>query len=202
MKLKQMKKKKKGLIRDWVESILVALVLVVILRTFFFQIYKIPTNSMVPTLMPGDKIFVSKLHYGAKMPFSCFRLPGFKELERGEVIVFVPPHEVGQPWHKRKPFVKRVIGLPGETVQIKRGNVYVDGREIVDPQIASFFYYNQGEYAQDSRKIRVSEESLFVLGDNSISSQDSRFWGVVDAEQVIGKAIFIWWPLGRIRMID
>lgn len=195
-------KKKKGLIREWVESILVALVIVTVLRTFFFQIYKIPTNSMVPTLVPGDKIFVSKLHYGAKMPIGDFRLPGFSQPQRGEIIVFIPPPEVDQPWYKRKPFIKRVVGLPGETIQIEKGNIYIDGQEIREPQIASFYYYNQGQYLQDSKKINIPEGYYFFLGDNSISSQDSRFWGFVDKEQIIGKAIFIWWPLGRIRMID
>lgn len=194
--------KKKGLIREWFESIVIALVLVVILRTFFFQIYKIPTNSMVPTLVPGDKIFVSKLSYGAKMPFGEFRLPGFGQPQRGEVIVFIPPQEVPQPWHKRKPFIKRVIGLPGENIRIERGNIYIDGEEVVDPEIATLYYYNQGEHAKEARDIQIPEDSYFLLGDNSISSQDSRFWGVVDQEQVIGKAIFIWWPFARIRMIE
>lgn len=197
-----MKKKKKGLVREWVESIIIALVLVTFLRTFFFQIYKIPTNSMVPTLVPGDKIFVSKISYGAKLPFGGFRLPGLNRPQRGEVIVFIPPQEVNQPWHLRKPFIKRVIGLPGDRIEIKRGNVYINQQEVIQPEIAPFFYYNQGSYGESGREIKVPEGKYFFLGDNSISSQDSRFWGFVPEEEIIGKAIFIWWPPKRVQMIE
>ncbi|MCF7887138.1 MAG: signal peptidase I [Candidatus Omnitrophica bacterium] len=193
---------KKSTIREWVESIIVAAVLVVVLKTFFFQMYKIPTTSMVPTLMPGDKIFVSKLSYGPKLPFISFRLPGFSKLQRGDVIVFVPPQEVDQPWYRRKPYIKRVIGLPGETVEIKKGNIYIDDKEVTLPEIAAFFYYNQGKNGRSEKKLFVPEDKYFCLGDNSISSKDSRYWGFVDKEQIIGEAIFIWWPLKRIGMIE
>jgi signal peptidase I len=193
---------KKSVIREWVESIVVAAVLVIALKTFFFQMYKIPTTSMVPTLMPGDKIFVSKLSYGPKLPFVSLRLPGFSKIQRGDVIVFVPPQEVDQPWYRRKPYIKRVIGLPGETVQIKKGNIYVNDKEVTLPEIAAFFYYNQGENGQSEKKIIVPEDKYFCLGDNSISSKDSRYWGFVDKEQIIGEAIFIWWPPKRIGMIE
>lgn len=193
---------KKSTIREWVESIVVAGVLVIILKTFFFQMYKIPTTSMVPTLMPGDKIFVSKLSYGPKLPFSQIRLPGFTKPERGDIVVFVPPQEVNKPWYKRKPFIKRVVGLPGETLQIKKGNIYLDGKEVVLPEVASFFYYNQGGYGQKEEKITVPEGKYFLLGDNSISSKDSRFWGFADKSQIIGEAIFIWWPPKRIGMVE
>ncbi|MCF7872759.1 MAG: signal peptidase I [Candidatus Omnitrophica bacterium] len=193
---------KKSVIREWVESIVVAAVLVIVLKTFFFQMYKIPTTSMVPTLMPGDKIFVSKLNYGPKLPFVSLRLPGFSKIQRGDVIVFVPPQEVDQPWYKRKPYIKRVIGLPGETVQIKKGNIYVNDEEVTLPEIAAFFYYNQGKNGQSEKKLVIPEDEYFCLGDNSISSKDSRYWGFVDKEQIIGEAIFIWWPPKRIGMIE
>ncbi|MCF7916906.1 MAG: signal peptidase I [Candidatus Omnitrophica bacterium] len=194
--------KKKSTIREWIESIVVAAVLVIILKMFFFQMYKIPTTSMVPTLMPGDKIFVSKLSYGPKLPFGSFRLPGFSKIQRGDVIVFVPPQEVTQPWYRRKPYIKRVIGLPGERVQIKKGNISINEQDILAPEIASFYYYNQGEYGESGKEILVPEGKYFCLGDNSISSKDSRYWGFVDKEQIIGEAIFIWWPPKRIGMIE
>ncbi len=197
-----MRKKKKGLLREWVEAVFVALALVIFLRVFFFQIYKIPTGSMVPTLRPGDKIFVSKINYGAKMPFGGFRLPGFRKPQRGEIIVFIPPQEVEQPWYKRKPYIKRLVGLPGETIQIKRGSIYIDGQELVDPEIALFDYHNKGRYLQGKDEVVIPEDGYFFLGDNSANSKDSRYWGPVDKEQVIGKAIFIWWPFGRIGMIE
>ncbi len=193
---------KKGALREWIESIVVAAILVIILKMFFFQMYKIPTTSMVPTLMPGDKIFVSKLSYGPKLPFSLLRLPGFSKVKRGDVIVFVPPDEVNQPWYRRKPYIKRVIGLPGEMVQIKKGNIRINDQEILMPEIAAFFYYNQGKYGDLEKKVIVPQDKYFCLGDNSISSKDSRYWGFVDQEQIIGEALFIWWPPKRIGMIE
>ncbi|MCF7874289.1 MAG: signal peptidase I [Candidatus Omnitrophica bacterium] len=194
--------KKKSSTREWIESIVVAALLVVVLKTFFFQMYKIPTTSMVPTLKPKDKIFVSKLSYGPKMPFNLGRLPGFADPERGDVIVFIPPQEVKQPWYRRKPYIKRVVGLPGETIEINKGNIQINGEEVIMPEVAAFFYYNQGEYARTGKKVVVPEKKYFCLGDNSISSKDSRYWGFVDKEQIIGEAIFIWWPPKRIGMIE
>jgi len=179
--------KKKSAKREWIESIIVAAILATILRTFFFQIYKIPTTSMVPTLMPGDKIFVSRLSYGPKIPFTQFRVPGLAQPRRGDVIVFIPPHD------RKKAYIKRLIGLEGEKIVLKNGNIYIDGKEMVDPRIARNYYYNQGDYAQEGKEIIVPQGKYFFLGDNSISSMDSRFWGFVDKKDIVGKAIFIWW---------
>ncbi|MDD3296036.1 MAG: signal peptidase I [Candidatus Omnitrophica bacterium] len=188
--------KKKSLTREWVESFLVAAALAIFLRTFFFQIYKIPTTSMVYTLMPGDKIFVSKLTYGPKIPFTGFRIKGFRKPERADVVVFVPPHD------RKKAYIKRLIGLGGDKVLIKEGNIYVNGKEVVDPMIARNYYYNQGNYAQEGKEIIVPEGKYFLLGDNSLSSLDSRYWGFADSKDVVGKAVFIWWPLKRLTMIE
>lgn len=186
--------KKKSALREWIESIVIAAGLAIFVRTFFFQIYKIPTTSMVPTLMPGDKIFVSKLTYGPKIPFTDIRLPGFREPRRGDVVVFVPPID------RRRAYVKRLIGLGGETIEIKEGNIYVNGKIITDPRIASIFYYATGKYGEG--KIKIPEGKYFLLGDNSFHSYDSRFWGTVDKKDIVGKAIFIWWPPHRIGMIE
>ncbi|RKY39737.1 MAG: signal peptidase I [Candidatus Omnitrophota bacterium] len=187
--------KKKSALREWIESIVIAGSLAIFLRTFFFQIYKIPTNSMVPTLKPGDKIFVSKLVYGPKVPFTSLRIPGIRKPERGEVIVFVPPCD------RRKAYVKRLVGLPGEHIVIKDGNIYVNGKLITQPNIANHYYYSEGrEYKYTD--VVVPQGEYFVLGDNSISSFDSRCWGFVDEKDIIGKAIFIWWPPKRIGMIE
>ena len=191
-----MTENKKSTAREWVESIIVAAVLAILLRTFLFQIYKIPTTSMVPTLMPGDKIFVSKLTYGPKIPFTSLRLPGFSKPKRGQVVVFVPPHE------RNKAYIKRLIGMPGDEVLIEKGNIYINGKEIVDHRIARNYYYDTGDYLEKTKKLTVPEGSYFFLGDNSISSLDSRFWGYVPAKDVVGKAIFIWWPPKRITMVE
>jgi signal peptidase I len=190
------KLKKKSATREWIESIIIAVVLATFLRTFFFQLYKIPTTSMVPTLKPGDKIFVSRLSYGPKIPFTEMRIRGFSKPKRGEVIVFIPPNE------RKKAYVKRLIGLEGDVIILKDGNIYVNGKEVVDPRIASNYYYNQGDYAQVGKTITVPKGHYFFLGDNSISSMDSRYWGFADEKDIVGKAIFIWWPLKRVDMIE
>ncbi|MCK5288989.1 MAG: signal peptidase I, partial [Candidatus Omnitrophica bacterium] len=161
-----------------------------------FQIYKIPTKSMVPTLIPKDKIFVTKLLYGPKVPFTKLRIHGFGKPKRGEVVVFVPPHD------RKKVYIKRLVGLPGESVRIKDGNIYVDGKIVVDSGIAKNIYTNQGEYAEEGRLVLIPEGKYFFLGDNSRHSSDSRFWGFVDEVDIVGKAIFIWWPFHRAKLIE
>jgi signal peptidase I len=190
--------RKKSELREWVESLVIAVALVVFLRTFFFQIYKIPTTSMVPTLMPGDKIFVTKLVYGPKVPFTSLRFPGFAKPQRGEVVVFVPPSD------RHKFYIKRLIGLGTETILIKDGSVYVNGKIIVDPRMAKNYYYNNNtaEYAKEGKTITVPKDKFFFMGDNSMSSWDSRYWGFVDEPDIVGKALFIWWPPKRIGMIE
>jgi len=188
--------KQKSALREWVEAFVVALALAVFVRTFFFQIYKIPTTSMVPTLLPGDKIFVSKIAYGSKVPFTPLRLPGLKNPGKGEVVVFIPPSD------RNKAYIKRLIASAGDRVRIKDGNIYVNGKQITDARIARNYYYNQGEYSKDDKEIIVPKQKYFFLGDNSINSQDSRYWGFADEKDIVGKAIFIWWPPKRIGMIE
>lgn len=192
----------KSVVREWIEAIVIAAALAVFLRTFFFQIYKIPTTSMVPILTPGDKIFVSKMHYGPKIPFTDWRIPGKRKPLRGEVVVFVPPQEAVKPWYTRKQYIKRLIGLPGDHIKIAAGNIYVNGQIVTDSRIARNYYYNLGEYGKEGKEIIVPNKHYFFLGDNSISSLDSRFWGFADEDQIVGKAMFIWWPYNRIRGVE
>jgi len=147
--------KKKSIVREWVESILIAAALAIFVRTFFFQIYKIPTNSMVPTLIPGDKIFVSKLIYGPKVIFTNLRIPGFRKPKRGEVIVFVPPHD------KKKAYIKRLVGMGKESLLIKNGNIYINGKVIIDPVIAKNHYTNSGPYSKT--EVIIPEGKYFFL---------------------------------------
>ena len=181
--------------KKWWDAAVWAFVLAVFVRVLFFEPYKIPTASMVPTLMPGDKIFASKLHYGPRIPFIGLRIKGFSKPKRGDVIVFIAPPDPS------KCYVKRLIGLPGERVLIRNGSIYINGNPITDPKISKNFYYNAGEYGQEGKEILVPPKSFFVLGDNSASSKDSRYWGFVPYRDLIGKAIFIWWPLKRIELI-
>jgi signal peptidase I len=200
MKKEQQKQKiatKKSVIREWVESIIVALVLAMIIRTFIVQAFKIPTGSMRTTLLEGDIILVNKFLYGAKVPipFTDIRLPAVRKPMRGDVIVFVYPLD-----HK-KDYIKRLIATEGETVEIKNGTLYVNAEPVRDSAFSQLYYYNRGDYGAEGQKIVVPKDSYFVLGDNSASSQDSRYWGFVPKDNVVGKALLIYWPLTRIRII-
>jgi len=186
---------KKSVIREWAESIIIAFLLAMIIRTFLVQAFKIPTGSMRPTLMEGDIILVNKFVYGAKIPFTELRLPALIHPARGDVIVFIYPE------NPKKDFIKRLVAFPGERVQIKDGTVYINDKPLLESLFSSRYYYNRGDFGQQGQEMLVPPGSFFVLGDNSASSQDSRYWGFVQAKNVIGKAMVIYWPPQRIRII-
>ena len=186
---------------EWIESILFALIIAVVIRVFIVEPYRIPSGSMRPTLIEGDIILVNKFMYGARIPFTDIRLPGLTKPKRGDVIVFIYPED------RKKNFIKRLIGFPGDNVEIKNGLIYVNDKPLDDPVFnqnidgSVRFYYNKGSLAKESQKIIVPNGSLFVLGDNSRSSLDSRYWGFVPYKNLLGKAIVIYWPLKRVRII-
>lgn len=186
---------KKSVWREWVESIVIAFVLAMFIRTFFIQAFKIPSGSMRMTLIEGDRLMVNKLRYGPKVPLSDKRLPGFSEFKRGDIIVFVFPED------EKRDFIKRLIAFGGETVEIRDGDIYIDGELIEDEIIKNFFYYSRGPYGQTFNPVKVPEGQVFVLGDNSASSHDSRFWGFVPEENIVGRAEFIYWPFNRLRFL-
>jgi len=190
-----MKTKNKSVIREWVESILIAFVLAMIIRAFIVQAFKIPTGSMRPTLLEGDIILVNKFIYGAKVPFTKMSLPALTQPKRGDVVVFIYPE------NPKKDFIKRLVAFGGEEVQIKNGTVYVNDKPLLGQEFSSRYYYNRGGYATEGQKITVPADSFFVLGDNSASSQDSRYWGFVPKKNILGKAMIIYWPPNRIRII-
>jgi len=194
--LRKLHKKQASALREWTESIVIAFILAMFIRTFFIQAFKIPSGSMRPTLIERDRLMVNKLRYGPKVPFSKMkRLPGLSKLKRGDVIVFVYPADPS------RDFIKRVVGLSGETLEIKDGDIYVEGELVEDFRIKDTYYYNRGTYGREGEKITVPDGHYFVLGDNSGSSSDGRFWGFVPEENIIGRAEFIYWPFSRIRMI-
>lgn len=185
--------KPKSIIRDWVESIIVALMLALVIRAFVVQAFKIPTGSMRPTLLEGDAILVNKMVFGAKIPFSDWRLPGFRQPKRGDIVVFIYPED------PKKDFIKRLVATEGETVEIRNGTIYVNDKPLIEPVFRSRYYYNMGNLSA-GKKVMVPKDSYFVLGDNSASSQDSRYWGFVPKKNMIGKAILIYWPPNRIKL--
>ncbi|MGE5308566.1 MAG: signal peptidase I [Deltaproteobacteria bacterium] len=195
--MEQQKKvrKKKSALYEWIESAIVALLLALVIRTFIVQAFRIPTGSMRPTLLEGDAILVNKFLYGARVPFTGWQLPAVRNPVRGDIIVFMYPED------PKKDFIKRLVGLPGESVEIRNGTIYVNDRPVTDPSFNGRYYYNRGDYGDTGKKVTVPDHSYFVLGDNSFSSQDSRYWGFVPEKYIRGKAICIYWPPNRIRAI-
>ncbi|MBN1871399.1 MAG: signal peptidase I [Candidatus Omnitrophica bacterium] len=191
-----MKETTKAILREWVESIIIAVVLALFIRTFFIQAFRIPSGSMRNTLMEGDKIMVNKLLFGPKIPFTNFTFPSIREPRRGDIVVFVYPQD------RKKDFIKRIIARGGETVEISKGNILINGEPIkYPPEVTKRYYYNRGFYGQEGKAIRVPMGNYFVLGDNSDSSRDSRYWGFVPREDIIGRAMFIWWPPWRMQIL-
>lgn len=174
------------ILKEWVEPIALAIILALFIRTFFVQAFKIPTSSMRPTLMEGDRILVEKVSYR------------FHEPKRGDIVVFKFPRD------RKKDFIKRLVGFGGETIEIKGGKILIDGKVLADhPVIAGNYYYNRDDwpYGREGEAVRIPEGCYFVLGDNSAQSSDSRNWGFVEKRNMIGRAVFIYWPLNRIRVL-
>lgn len=188
-------KPNKSIAREWIESIIIAFIMAMVIRTFVIQAFKIPTGSMRMTLLEGDIILVNKFIYGAKVPFFNIPLPKMTSPQRGDVIVFIYPED------PKKDFIKRLVGLPGETVEIINGTIYINDKPLVSPLFSQRYYYNRGDFGREGQKLVVPGNSFFVLGDNSASSQDSRYWGFVPYKNVLGKAMVIYWPPNRIRII-
>ena len=191
-----MTKKNKSALREWVEAaVFAAFLAFCVIRPFIVQAFKIPTGSMRPTLIEGDLILVNKFIYGAKIPFTDLRLPAVKEIKRGDVIVFIYPEDA------KKDFIKRMVGLPGDVVEIRNGTIYINDKPVLNPVFNQRYYYNRGDFAKDGQKLVVPEGNYFVLGDNSGSSKDSRYWGFVPKNNILGEAMVIYWPPQRIRII-
>jgi signal peptidase I len=180
---------------EWIKPILIAAVLALFIRTFIVQPFKIPSNSMYPTLKPGDRIFVNKFLYGARIPLTNVRLPDVRQPRIGDIVVFTSPVE------RKKYLVKRFIAHGGQSVQITDGELFVDGKRVEEPPLRSIFYYNRGEYGESEKVTNVPEGYFYVLGDNSANSMDSRYWGFVPDRNLVGKAFLIHWPIRRIRII-
>jgi signal peptidase I len=182
--------KTKSTFREYVEAIGMALLLALFIRTFIVQAFKIPSGSMIPTLQIGDHILVNKLAYGVRIPFWEQYVVDFSRVERGDVVVFVFPED------RSKDFIKRVIGVPGDSVEIRGKKVYVNGKQIEDPH--AHFEGDDPQNAglttrDDFGPKTVPENSIFVMGDNRDRSYDSRFWGFVNLDDVRGKAFLIYW---------
>jgi signal peptidase I len=196
-------RKTRSVLREYVEAALWALVLTFLLRAFVIQAFRIPSPSMLDTLLVGDFLFVNKFEYGPKIPFTHVRLPGLRPPRTGDVIVFQFPPDPGQD------YIKRCIATGGQTVEVRNKVVYVDGKPApaadahvkhVDPVVSC-----GGQvvpYPEDTSLVtcrdnfgpyRVPPGRLFMMGDNRENSWDSRYWGTVPMDYVKGHALFIYW---------
>jgi signal peptidase I len=182
--------KKKSALRENFEAILVAVVLALFIRTFVVQAFKIPSGSMLHTLQIGDHILVNKFIYGVKIPFAGKTLIPVKEPKRGDIVVFKYPNDPS------KDYIKRVVGIAGDTIEVRRKQLYVNGKPARYEQEIHLDrrLIPAGDAPRDFfGPVKVPQDSLFVMGDNRDQSSDSRFWGFVDLEAVKGKAFIIYW---------
>jgi len=175
--------------RDYVEAIAWAVVITLVLRTFVIQAFRIPSESMSDTLLVGDFLFVNKLEYGPKIPFTHLRLPGLRAPQRGDVIVFQWPEDPS------KDFIKRCIATGGQTLEVRHKDVYVDGEKLAEPYVKHDSWTEEpGGYTprDNFSPPTVAPGELFMMGDNRDNSNDSRFWGTVPMDYVKGRALFIY----------
>jgi len=212
LKLRRKRKaerKKKGIIREYAEALIVAFIAAMILRTFVVQAFRIPTGSMENTLLVGDFLLVNKFIYGAKSPDRIpflnikiprlIKLPPIRKPRRGDIIVFKYPRD------ESLDYIKRCVALPGDTVEIRNKVLYVNGKRVPDPPLAKhtsntyppdkieFGIYPPGAGNRDNYgPVVVPEGHYFMLGDNRDNSLDSRYWGFLPEENILGKAMIIY----------
>jgi signal peptidase I len=188
--------KKKSTFREYAEALLIAVVLALFIRTFVVQAFKIPSGSMIETLSIGDHILVNKFIYGVKIPFTDEILIPVSRPHRGDVIVFKYPED------ESKDFIKRVVGEPGDVVEIGNKQVVVNGKPLEehyaihrDPAV----YPREVQPRDNFGPFIVPQDSYFVMGDNRDHSMDSRYWGVVKLNKIKGKAFIIYWSWDKGR---
>ncbi|MCF8038022.1 MAG: signal peptidase I [Desulfohalobiaceae bacterium] len=188
--------------KEYAEALLIALILAFFIRSFVVQAFKIPSGSMLETLQIGDHLLVNKFLYGVKLPFVNKTVIPVSEPEVQDIIVFKYPEDPS------KDFIKRVIGTPGDTIEIRDKQVWRNGKKLTEPYARhTSNHINDNDFPMQQwpphsyapvlrdnlGRIQVPEDKYFVMGDNRDESYDSRFWGYVDEKDVVGKAWRIYW---------
>jgi signal peptidase I len=214
---------RKSTVREYSESIAVAVLIALLLRAFVVEAFKIPSGSMIPTLEVGDHIFVNKFIYGIRIPWTNIKFAtDYRKPKRGEVIVFIYPSEPD------KDFIKRIVAIEGDTVEVRENVVYVNGhavarehrdgdchyedyeeptgrweerrcdawREWLDGHAYTTYFEPSGN-VHSWRAVHVPKDSVYVMGDNRDNSHDSRYWGFVPFGNIKGKAMVIWFSRGE-----
>jgi signal peptidase I len=174
-----MSKEVKDFLKETISVIIIAFVLAMILRNYVIEGREIPTGSMLPTVQLNDRVWVNRFIYR------------FKEPQRGDVVMFKPPETI----KSATPYLKRVIGLPGETVEMKNQKVYINGRALVEPYVAEPLDYEYGP-------VVVPNDCILVLGDNRNNSYDSHEWNAwLTEDRLMGKAVAVYWPLQHFKLL-
>ncbi len=182
--------KTRSVIKEYAEAIIIAILIALFIRTFVVQAFKIPSGSMKPTLLVGDHILVNKFIYGVKIPFVMKTIIPVSEPKRGDIVVFIYPED------RSKDFIKRAIGVGGDTVEIKNKRIFINGAPYHDNfgvYVDEFVIPGSMQPRDNYGPVQVPQGTLFVMGDNRDQSYDSRFWGFVDLKDVMGKAFIIYW---------
>jgi len=188
---------KKSVVREYFESLVIAVSLALFVRTFVFQAFKIPTGSMEPNLLVGDHLIVNKMVFAPTATgFERAILP-HRDIHRGDVIVFKFPKD------PTRDFIKRVIGLPGDQLELKRKKLYINGQELSEPYVHFLAPLSpESEKRSDDLReeygpVTVPANQYFMMGDNRDNSEDSRYWGFMPASYVKGQALFIYFSVGE-----
>jgi signal peptidase I len=187
---KSKKEKIKSKIQEYIEAIIIAILIALVIKTFVVQAFKIPSRSMVPTLLVGDQILVNKFIYGVKIPYLRKTIIPVTNPEKGDIVVFIYPND------RSKDFIKRVIGAAGDKIEIRNKKIFINGKEYSDSYgvYSDNLIYPAAIQPRDNfGPVTVPKDSLFVMGDNRDESSDSRYWGFVDIKDVEGKAFIIYW---------
>ncbi len=180
-------KKQKSMIREYIEAILIALFFAFIIRTFFIAAYKIPSGSMLDTLLIGDHLLVNKFLYGLKNPFSDSYLIEGKDPQIGDIIVFKYPKD------QEIDYIKRIVGLPGDVIEVRDKKLYRNGQAVQEDYVRFSEPNTIAPIRDNMHALTVPEGMFFVMGDNRDNSEDSRFWGFVDKDLIHGKAWRFYW---------
>jgi signal peptidase I len=223
---------------DWTAGLFPVILVVFLLRSFLFEPFKIPSGSMIPTLLVGDLILVNKYHYGVRLPVINKKIIANKDPQRGDVMVFRYPKDTSID------YIKRVVGLPGDEISFRNQQLYVNGeaapleqtpppgfydeealryfpefkekfganehRILVNPQSQPFYgaedkitfpFRENCRYSAEGVTCKVPAGHYFMMGDNRDNSQDSRFWGFVPDENIVGRAFFVWMNFGNLKRI-
>jgi len=180
----------KSKIREFFEAVLTALLIAAFIISFIVQAFKIPSGSMIPTLLVGDHLFVNKFIYGVKIPFFRKTIIPVTDPKRGDVIVFIYPMD------RSKDFIKRVIGTAGDKIEMRNKKLFLNDQPYADPYGVyddDVIYPAEAQPRDNFGPVIVPKDSLFMMGDNRDHSLDSRFWGFVDLKDVQGKAFILYW---------